>query len=261
MTAIHRELKYTSCSKTGKTRQTGFVAIEIETRLSVNGEDWLGFHCSPDELEYLAAGFLFNEMIIKSKKEISSISVCENLVNIDVWLNHSEIKPQTWSRTSGCLGGVSSINTIKDLNIPSALRVPIDQVRFAVELLLAELKPVGSQINGLHASVMVKNNAIVSKSLDIGRHNTLDKIAGDCLLREVAIGESILATTGRISADMVFKSVRMGAPILISLHSASSLALDLAQELGITLISHAHRPQMAALTGIDRLIFPKSNEK
>ena len=253
MNATHRDLVFTRYTKEGITDETSCIALEIESTLWVNGEEWLSFRCSPDALDTLAAGFLFNEMIIQSKEEISSITVSKNDQTIDVWLTHSAQKPLTWNRTSGCTAGVSAVNSISQMGELSKPIVPIAEIYFALEQHLDELKNCGERMNGAHISVLVKGEQLLSTSLDIGRHNTLDKIAGDCLLRGITASGATLVTTGRISADMVFKAAAMGVPQLISLHSASSLAVDLAQELGMILISHAHRPRMDILTGTERL--------
>ena len=255
MTDTHRELSWSRYSKAGLAPASGWIALEIETMLYVNGEDWLSFRCSPDKLESLAAGFLFNERIIQSKAEISSISLSKNLQTIDVWLTHHAPKPQSWNRTSGCNSGLSSINSLAGLGVLSQHPICISQARDAVNLLQSELKSSSSQTNGVHNTVLVKDRQLVSSSLDIGRHNTLDKIAGDCLLRGISPRDCTLTTTGRITLDMVFKAVKMGVPLLISFHSASAQALDAARESGMVLVSHARGTQMDILTGTERMIF------
>ena len=74
--------------------------------MSVNGEAWLSFHCSPDDLEALAVGFLYNEAFIQSADEVASLHICDARDHIDVWLTHAANKPEQWSRTSGCQGGL-----------------------------------------------------------------------------------------------------------------------------------------------------------
>ena len=88
-----------------ETRSTE-IAIEAEVRLSVNGEEWLSFRCSPENLEALAVGYLYNESFIQSAEEIASIYICEPRNHIDLWLHHAVAKPDTWSKTSGCMGGL-----------------------------------------------------------------------------------------------------------------------------------------------------------
>ena len=88
---------------------------------------------------------------------------------------------------------------------------------------------------------------------DIGRHNTLDKIAGKILLDRIELNNRILLTTGRISSEMIQKASRIGASIVISYTSPSSLSLDAAQHMGITLIGYARRNQFRLYTHPERI--------
>lgn len=90
------------------------VAIEASVSLTVNGKVWLTFQCTPDCLEQMAVGFLFNEGFVSKMDEIASIYVCEKRDNVDIWLNHAAEKPDTWRRTSGCHGGTTSTDLEKD---------------------------------------------------------------------------------------------------------------------------------------------------
>ena len=75
--------------------------VETSVSLTVNGEVWLSFMCTPVQLDALAVGFLYNEGIIESMAEVSDVRVCEHGDNIDVWLNHAAEQPASWRRTSG----------------------------------------------------------------------------------------------------------------------------------------------------------------
>ena len=91
------------------------VIVESPVSLMVNGDLWLTFRCTPIDLEALAAGFLFNEGVIREKEEIASVHVCEHRDMIDVWINHPTEKPANWQRTSGCTGGVTALESIYNL--------------------------------------------------------------------------------------------------------------------------------------------------
>ena len=95
---------------------------------------------------------------------------------------------------------------------------------------------------------------VISTSNDIGRHNTLDKIEGDCLIGKKTLVKPLLLTTGRISSDMVLKADRMGVRLVISLHSISSLAIESGTTLGICLIGHARSPKWGVYTHAEMII-------
>src|SRR4030042_4974965 len=89
------------------------VIVETPVSLTVNGQVWLTFMCTPTELEALAVGFIFNEGVIKSKEEIELVRVCPSSDNVDVWLKNAVEQPQHWRRTSGCTGGATAVRLDK----------------------------------------------------------------------------------------------------------------------------------------------------
>jgi FdhD protein len=236
-----------------ETRSTG-IAIETEVALSVNGETWLSFRCSPDNLEWLAAGFLFNESHIQSASEIASIQVCEQGDHLDVWLHHDASKPSSWSRSSGCQGGFIQPGANSLLPVESSVHYPISTLLACMDIFLTQLNKPDFPQRGVHTTMLFDSSQVKSISNDIGRHNTLDKISGDCLLNQVSLSQPALITTGRISSEMVQKTARMKIPMVISLHSISDLAIKAADELGITLVGHGRRAQVDIYVHPERII-------
>jgi len=94
---------------------------------------------------------------------------------------------------------------------------------------------------GVHTSALCDGEQVLVAADDIGRHNTLDKIAGLCVMNDIWPDKRILITTGRISSEMLQKAARLNAPILISRTSPSSLSIEMAERYGITLIGYARR--------------------
>jgi FdhD protein len=236
------------------------IAIESEVTMSVNSVAWLSFRCSPENLEALAAGYLYNESFIQSVEEIASIHICEQRDNIDIWLQHDVKKPDTWSRTSGCQGGVTQSGPGSISPVMNSTSFPISDILLQVDGFLTELnKPLYPQ-RGVHTTMLLDKNEVKSVSNDIGRHNTLDKLAGDCLLKPINLSEPALITTGRISSEMVYKTARMQVPLAISLHSISHMAIQAADALGITLVGHARRSQIDIYSHPERIITASRSE-
>jgi FdhD protein len=239
-------------------KTTSQVIVESSVSLTVNGEVWLTFMCTPIDLEALAVGFLFNEKLIGSSDEIASVRICPTGDNVDVWLNHSVEKPELWKKTSGCTGGVTSIDanqTIaqepRQVNLDSTT-ISAEQITRLVERLL-EAQDLYRKSGGVHTSVLTDGIARYITGEDIGRHNTLDKIAGKVILDRVDLEKKILLTTGRISSDMMQKASRIGASIVISRTSPSSLSIETALQMGITLIGYARRTQFRLYTHPERV--------
>jgi FdhD protein len=111
-------------------------------------------------------------------------------------------------------------------------------------------------VGGVHTSILSDGKRVVASAEDVGRHNSLDKIAGRCLLDSINLPCKILITTGRISSEMIQKAARIGASIVISRTSASSLSVDLAEKWGLTLIGYAHIGQFVVYTHSERILQP-----
>jgi FdhD protein len=217
--------------------------VEAPVSLTVNGVHWVTFMCTPVELDALAAGFLFNEGIIDAAGDIVDVHVCANGTNVDVWLSHAVSRPPIWRRTSGCMGGVTRADRKRVCPLSEMPNGPVLPAR-AVGDLMAALQ--GAQqlyrsAGGVHASALSNGQDIGLLAEDIGRHNTMDKLAGRCLLDRRVMSASILLTTGRFSSEMVEKAARMETPILISRTAPSTLAIELAKRFGLTLIGYARR--------------------
>jgi FdhD protein len=231
---------------------------ETGVTLTVNGELWLTFMCTPSDLPQLAIGFLFNEEIITNKEEVASVRVCPGDDNIDIWLNHAVQKPDKWIRTSGCSGGKTSISRVSP-NKPSKLRshngrlITAEQIGQLIEA-LSGAQALYKKSGGVHTSALSDGKGILQAAEDIGRHNTLDKLAGYCLLNGINPKSSILLTTGRISSEMMQKAARMGVSLVISRTSPSSLSVQMADQWGITLIGYARRDRFTVYTHADRIL-------
>ncbi len=224
------------------------VIVEQSVSLTVNGKEWLSFLCTPQDLEALAAGFLYNENVIEAASEIASIRVCPSGDNIDVWLTRSVEEPSSWRRTSGCAGGFTRKNpAISSSAITDAIILSPAKISGLIHKLF-ESQDLYRQFGGVHTSVLSDGEQILVKAEDIGRHNTLDKLAGYCLLRQMIPTRRILITTGRISSEMLQKASRLGVSVVISRTSPSTLSVDMAQSNGITLIGYARRDSFIVYT-------------
>jgi len=241
------------------------VIVETPVTLTVNGKPWLTWMCTPINLEELAVGFLFNEGLLTSKEEIVDVRVCPAGDNVDVWLSHSVDEPKQWRRTSGCTGGLTSVESsdIEPAVQPIAHNGPVITPEKVSRLVngLFESQTIYRQTGGVHTSVLSDGEQLVLTAEDIGRHNTLDKLAGMYLLEEIHLDERVIITTGRISSEMLQKSRRLGASIVISRTSPSSLSIRLAEQLGITLIGYARRNRFNVYSHPARILLPAERKE
>lgn len=229
--------------------------VESPVSLTVNGEVWLTFMCTPVHLEVMSVGFLYNEGVIESRQEVEDARVCEHGDNVDVWLSHSVEQPQSWRRTSGCTGGVTAVDALARLDVSfngDQPKVTPEAIGRLVERLF-ESQELYRETGGVHTSALSDGEKIIFAAEDIGRHNTLDKLAGLCLMNDTWPATRILITTGRISSEMLQKAARIQAPILISRTSPSSLSIEMAERYGITLIGYARRDRFNVYSNAQRV--------
>jgi FdhD protein len=219
--------------------------------LTVNGEQWVEFMCTPEYLEALATGFLFNEGLIENVSEIAQINVCQAGTNVDVWTTTTIKKPIRWRMTSGCSGGITAGTNMEALgrkwvgqsdrnaeNFEAKL-IKASRINSLIKLLL-NAQRLHKETGGIHASALSDGNELLLFCEDIGRHNTLDKLAGRVLLEQMKMPHQVILTTGRISSEMLQKAERLGVAIVVSYTAPTSLAIQLAHDWGITLIGYAH---------------------
>ena len=236
----------------------GASIIESPVSLSVNAEVWLTFMCTPVDLEALAIGFLFNEGQIESQADIADIRVCPGEENVDVWLNRSIQKPDLWRRTSGCTGGLtgqtsSPAQAANRFTLSNGWGISSGQIHQLVGKLY-EKQLLYQQSGGVHTSALSDGEDLVVYAEDVGRHNTLDKLAGKMILQDLSIQHRIILTTGRLSSEMLQKASRLGAPIVLSRTAPTSLSIQLAEKWGITLIGYARRDRFNIYTHPHRIL-------
>jgi FdhD protein len=229
------------------------VPKELPLAIFVNGLEFVTILCSPIKLNCLVLGYLYAEGLIKSAKEVTGMRVCEDDAVADVQLSRSDIVlPQKKVLTSGCGGGISfNINAPKmNFNIKVAPEKVLNLMRQLVESATAY-----NQSGGIHTSALCDEKGIIAIAEDIGRHNTLDKLIGECLLRKLSTEGKILIASGRVSSEMIRKAAIMQAPVIASLTSPTERAVILAKEAGITLVGYARGNHLTAYTYPERLEF------
>jgi FdhD protein len=117
------------------------------------------------------------------------------------------------------------------------------------------------KVGAIHGCVLCKEDQPLIYMEDVGRHNAIDKIAGYMFLNKISAKDKIFYTTGRLTSEMVIKTVQMGIPILISRSGFTAWGVELAKEAGLTLIGRAKGRRFTALSGLDRIIYDADLKK
>ncbi len=248
------DLTYIRVDEHGAAPVVGPLPREEEITISVNARDLVSLMCTPVLLEELALGFLFNEGFIAGMDEVADCRLCGSGRCVDVWLRHAINVPERATVTSGCSGG-TTFETLLDRFDPleSDVRLAAARVGELMERLYAAAT-VFRESRGGHVSALVTPADEMIAAEDIGRHNTLDKIAGRCLREGVPTRDGILVTTGRVSSEMLRKAARMRVPIVISRTSPTSLSVEMARNWNITLIGYARGRGFRIYAGEERVV-------
>lgn len=246
------ELQYQRFSKEGLSQISGAVPVEEPFVLYVNRFEMVTLLCTPVKLDYLVIGFLYSEGIISKPEDILSFEVCEKELVAMVVLKKDWNPPQHRIATSGCGGGVSFWED-KDINpVKTDFSVNLEII-FDLMRQLNRKADLFRFSGGVHCSAISDGKKIIAIAEDIGRHNTVDKVLGECLFHNIPTDRTALLTTGRLSSEIVFKAARAKVPIVISMKSATSLGIEVAQKLGITLVGHVKGKKIFVYTHPERI--------
>jgi FdhD protein len=248
----HAQHDYIEYAGTDRIPCRTLLPTELNIPLSVNGVDWLTFHCSPCDLSELATGYLYNEAFIKNYGEVKSVTINDK-PHIDIWLSHSIKRPEQWHRTSGCQGGMI-IGEAPPQKLSPKNPYRITALYNMVAEFHEDLAKTKPQLRGLHTSSFYNDGNLVIQYSDIGRHNTLDKIAGWMIRQKGSYRAPLILTSGRLTSEMVTKCVRMGIPAVISLHSATTAAIQVAETTGVMLAGHAKPKQLGIFTHSEMIL-------
>ncbi len=222
---------------------------------------------TPGDDEHLCLGFLFTEGIIEDQKDILSAEYCpasdpgteENIMRLELVPN-LPFEPTRFTRnfyTSASCGvcGKASIEHVQQI-----CRKPVGDFKVSKEILhqlperLATSQTVFKHTGGLHASALfdLQGNLLLYKE-DVGRHNALDKLAGNLLLTSIDTSQTMLLLSGRVSFELVQKALRLGITFVAAVGAPSSLAVELAREYGITLVGFLKKDSFNIYTGFERI--------
>jgi FdhD protein len=233
----------------------GEVIEEALVGIYVNGRELATIMSTPQDQVALALGFLKNEGRIARLSEVVVAHLSQDGCCVDVWLTHSIVPPKRVIVTSGCGGGVTFDDPAEALPpLMDGLRLEPQRL---VEL-LNQLHFPGSlhgRTRGVHAAGLSDGNRLLAQVEDVGRHNTIDKLVGTCLLEGIETGGRILLATGRVSSEMLRKAALMGCPIVASRNSPTSMSVAMAAAWNITLVGYVRRESMRVYTHPERLGF------
>ena len=255
-----RRLDILRISSTGAVKERDLVVREAPVTIFLNDVDLVTLLCSPKDLEYLAVGFLFAEGLIKRKEDVKSI-IADNKDGV-VWVETVEgkkIPDNILARrfiTTGCGKGLSFIDSPKPrkgLKAKSGFKMHAGKVALLMKE-FQERSKIYRKTGGVHSAGLANARGIVAFNEDIGRHNAIDKILGECVLKGIKTDGLILMTSGRVSSDLLVKAARARIPFIVSRSAPTDLSVRLARDLGITLVGFARGSRMNVYSNERRIV-------
>ena len=226
----------------GKEDTLDIVVKELPLTIFLNGIELVTTLCSPVNLDYLVVGILASEGLLGSKDEIRSLKVDDETGVAYVETKKSkEITGEQLFKPLVASGGGKGASSFKISDVYNKERV-ISQATISVREVSALVSDflyrssVYQATRGVHSAALCDNKGILIFHDDIGRHNAIDKVFGQCLLDGIPLDERIIITSGRISSEILLKVARRKIPVLISKSAPTNLGISLANNLGVTII-------------------------
>ncbi|MBU2943633.1 formate dehydrogenase accessory sulfurtransferase FdhD [Shimia thalassica] len=211
-----------------------------------------------DYPEYLALGFLRNQHMLSDDDTVTGMDFDEELetvvVRTEVETSHEE-KLKKKTRTSGCAVGTVFGDMMEGLE---DVRLPATEVKtsdlYALAHKINRTPSLYLEAGAIHGTILCKGARPLVYMEDVGRHNAVDKVAGWMFDTKTAADDKILYTTGRLTSEMVIKTAMMGIPVLASRSGFTAWGVEIAREVGLTLIGRMRGQRFVCLSGNDRLI-------
>jgi FdhD protein len=249
----------TGLDQDGNAIETAVVA-ERPLTLFLNAREIVTMMTIGDHPDLLAVGYLLNQHMLRPDDEITTIDYEDDIGVVVVRTKREtdyEEKLKKRVQTSGCAQGTVFGDVMENFD---TTRLPVDaEVRtswiYALSRKINQAPSLYLKAGAIHGCVLCHQDRPLIYMEDVGRHNAIDKIAGYMFLNNIPAADKIFYTTGRLTSEMVIKTVSMGLPVLISRSGFTVWGVDLARKANLTLIGRAKGRRFIALSGLERLVY------
>lgn len=236
------------------------VTVERPLTLFLNGREIVTMMTICDHPDYLAVGYLLNQNMLRPDDEVTGIDYDAEIETVVVRTareTNYEDKLKKKTLTSGCaqgtvFGDVMETFETAELNKDTVLKT---SWLYNLTKTINTTPSLYLEAGAIHGCVLCYEDKPLIYMEDVGRHNAVDKIAGYMFLNGISGHDKIFYTTGRLTSEMVIKTVQMGMPILCSRSGFTAWGVELARQVGLTLIGRARGKRFIALAGAERIIF------
>ena len=250
--------RVTGIDQTGAKIETS-VTVERPLTIFLNAQEIVTAMTIGDYPDYLAVGYLLNQNMLLPDDVVTGVDYDEELAVVVVRTKRKtnyEKKLKKKVQTSGCAQGTvfgDLMEALENVSLPQAeLRT---SWLYRLTQAINTTPSLYLEAGAIHGCVLAQQDKPLVYMEDVGRHNAVDKIAGWMFKEKVSPSDKIFYTTGRLTSEMVIKTVRMGIPILISRSGFTAWGVELARKTNLTLIGRARGKRFVALAGESRIVF------
>ena len=235
------------------------VVEERPLTIWLNGQEIVTAMTIGDYPEYLAQGFLSNQGMLSKEEIVEAIDFDAELQTVVVRTNTTtnyEAKLKKKTRTSGCAVGTVFGDIMEGIN---GLRLPKSTIHtswlYSLARQINQMPSLYLSAGAIHGTVLCEQDQPLVYMEDVGRHNAVDKVAGWMRASQTSGANKILYTTGRLTSEMVIKCALMGIPVLASRSGFTAWGVELAHQVGLTLIGRMRGQRFQCLAGDERLVY------
>ena len=256
--------KLTGLDATGA-RVTIPVVTETPLTIYLNRQEIVTAMTLGDQPEALAVGFLLNQNMLLADDKITAIDVDDELGVVIVRTEREtdyEARLQKKVQTSGCAQGTiygDIMEVFERIKLDNDLKIKASSL-YNLSAKINQIPSLYLKAGAIHGCALAKGEAPIIYLEDIGRHNAVDKIAGHMHLQGISGADKIFYTTGRLTTEMVLKTVMMGISVLVSRSGFTEAGVTLARRANLTLIGRMRGARFTVLSGEERLIFDDIKE-
>lgn len=242
------------------------VIMERALTLFLNGQEIVTMMTIGDYPDLLAVGYLLNQNMLKKGDEITGIDYDPDIETVVVRTAHAtdfEEKLKKKVRTSGCAQGTifgDIMEEFEAVTLSPTARLNTSWL-YALSKKINLSPSLYLSAGAIHGCVLCQEDRPLVYMEDVGRHNAVDKIAGYMFLNGIDPSDKSFYTTGRLTSEMVIKTVKMGIPVLMSRSGFTAWGVDLARQAGLTLIGRMRGKRFVALSGTERIVFDADPEQ
>ncbi len=250
--------RVTGIDQTGAPIETS-VTVERPLTIYLNSQEIVTAMTIGDYPDYLAIGYLLNQHMLLPDDVVTGVDYDEDLAVVVVRTERKtnyEKKLRKKVQTSGCAQGTVFGDLMQSLDTVSLPASPLKTSwLYRLAHIINTTPSLYLEAGAIHGCVLAQEDRPLVYMEDVGRHNAVDKIAGWMFRENVAAHDKIFYTTGRLTSEMVLKTVRMGIPILVSRSGFTAWGVELARKANLTLIGRMRGKRFVALAGEERIVF------